>query len=340
MIVREAKPEDNKKLLELERNTAQGGWIKLAFEKKDFFSKSSRFQKSKVLVTEENEEIVGTFSAGVKEVLVNNKKHFAGALFDLRLNSEFRDKIRKEYHYTFYKIDKWLEEQDVILSYGYIRIDNQAALKPILKRGYKILASVKYYTVPVFRRMKVNENTFIYDTEKILKIINLNKSDLTLFFQRKNSDDPLWYKTIGVESGDSSVYCRIWNMSLEKTIMLYKMPWYLKLLSGISKFLSSFLPLPYFPGIGEQIKFWFITDLVYSGSAAKKLFKQLYKKVNNLALQEKIYMIILPENESENIGKSIPVLLKPIFDFYFIGKVFKNNLGLDFKNLDLDVRDF
>ncbi len=128
MIVREAKPEDNKKLLELERTTYQGGWLELVFEKKDFFSKASRFLKSKIFVIEENEELVGTISAGVKEVLINNKKYLAGALFDLRLNSEFRHKIRKEYYYIIRKIDKWLEDQNVILSYGYIRIDNQAAL--------------------------------------------------------------------------------------------------------------------------------------------------------------------------------------------------------------------
>ena len=85
MKFRDATPEDNKQLLSLEKRVSQGGWIKLAFEKKDFFFKSNQFPMKRVLVAEDKGRIIGTLSAGIKEARLNNQKIKAGSVFDLSL---------------------------------------------------------------------------------------------------------------------------------------------------------------------------------------------------------------------------------------------------------------
>ncbi|MDD3626485.1 MAG: GNAT family N-acetyltransferase [bacterium] len=340
MKLRDALPEDNMQLLELDRRVSQGEWIELAFEKKNFFFKSSQFKKSRILVVEDNGKIIGTLSAGIKEVFLNNKKINVGSVFDLRLDPEYRKNTSREYYSGIKEMDRWLIENNAEFSCGYVRIDNERAMKAITKRGYAILKKIKFYSAAISRRMNVNEDYF-YNEQEILEMINKKNRKKQLFFDRQETADlPLWKNAIGIRTENGYACCRIWDVAQEKEIIIYEMPWYLNLLGKTSYFTSRFLPLPYFPPKNHRIKYWLLMDLIYDGKDKKKLIRKLLKKVNNICLENKTRFLLIPSEEDHLLHSAMPYIFKPAFDFYYIYKTFgpmKLNPNL---SLDLDPRDF
>lgn len=340
MIIREAGPEDNDALIRLESRVSQGNNISIKFLKKDYLFKSRQFEKSLVLVAEDSGEIIGTVGAGIKTVTLNGESVKVASVFDLRLLPEYRLQVHKAYLRAIERLESWVKEQGAVLSYGFVKADNKKALRTMYARGYKIMSKMSYRIMPVFKEYKLLLNNFENPSEKLYKLINSEHKKKDLFFTRIPGADPVPVQNIYIEKESSYAACRIWDVSEIKKIVITDLPRYLKMLSRISGCISRFVPLPRFPEIGEEIKYWFAVDVISSGPERKKLLKQIFKKVNNLAYNKGVFSVMIPEDSSRIYKGDLPGLINPGFRFYILARFFNRSFENRFQSVDFDPRDF
>ncbi|HNS67197.1 MAG TPA: GNAT family N-acetyltransferase, partial [Mesotoga infera] len=84
MDIRFATKEDNEKLLDIERRSAQEGKICVVGYKENFFDRLKYYSKGSILVAEEKGDIIGCIGIAFDEYLVDSVPRKAIYLFGLR----------------------------------------------------------------------------------------------------------------------------------------------------------------------------------------------------------------------------------------------------------------
>ncbi len=338
VIIREAVEKDNQQLLELERITSHGGLIQLGYDKRDFFLKAKRFDKYQVLVAEDDGLIVGTGCGGIKDTLLNGVPYRVCSQFDVRFRMDYGYKYKKGFYNLVSENIRWMNDHDVSMAYVLTKADDRDNLSREHKRGYVIINRIRFSAFPVYRKRKVTVDNFRFDENIILDKINAGNRHLPLYFNRDDIKSPSFYSSISVESGNSFAGCRIWDP--QKEIIIHKMPVPLLALSHITRMIAGLYPLPCFPKPGQRIKYWILSDIVCSGTDGARLFREVVNKTANLALSEKIDIMLIPLCSGDGLVNEFRGLITPGFDYYVMGKVLKGENPGELDRIDLDVRDF
>lgn len=144
MSVRLYTPSDDAALqaLDLKLVTPLGGtWpynrIKLGpFYKAAYATKAQAFPDSVILVAEEQDQIVGTVSAGIKEAVYIRESVVVACVFDLKTYPPSQDLQVK----LMNELEKCLISKEVAASYCYISEDNEEELALYNQLGYSFVS--------------------------------------------------------------------------------------------------------------------------------------------------------------------------------------------------------
>lgn len=91
IVIRDARPEDNEALIELDRQCIMGGTIELVFDRSpDFFARSRAYAAYRLCVAEEEGRIVGVGGAAIKRLRVRGTVAPWAYFYDLRVRPSHR----------------------------------------------------------------------------------------------------------------------------------------------------------------------------------------------------------------------------------------------------------
>lgn len=91
IVVRDARPEDNTALIELDRQCVMGGAIQLVFDRfPDFFARSRAYEGFRLCVAEARGTIVGVGGVTIKNLQVNGTRDRWAYFYDLRVHPNHR----------------------------------------------------------------------------------------------------------------------------------------------------------------------------------------------------------------------------------------------------------
>jgi len=91
IVIRDARPQDNEALIELDRQCVMGGTIQLVFDRSpDFFARSRAYESFRMCVAEQEGTLIGVGGATVKSLRVNGIRQRWAYFYDLRVRPTHR----------------------------------------------------------------------------------------------------------------------------------------------------------------------------------------------------------------------------------------------------------
>jgi predicted N-acetyltransferase YhbS len=91
IVIRDARPQDNEALIELDRQCVMGGTIQLVFDRSpDFFARSRAYESFRLCVAEEDGTLIGVGGVTVKSLRVGGIRQRWAYFYDLRVRPTHR----------------------------------------------------------------------------------------------------------------------------------------------------------------------------------------------------------------------------------------------------------
>ncbi|WP_290668369.1 hypothetical protein [Kosmotoga sp.] len=320
MIVRQAKPEDNEKLLEIERTSSQEGSIWFASDRKDFFVKMNHFDDGFMLVAEDekNGDIIGCVGAGYADYWLEGRKQRGVYMFGLRTNPKYRMRLARWLKAVIQKMGDILENSDVEFGFGSVKVDNINSVKILKHMKFEPTRVLNIYAVPVMRKGKVNGISIdeepdpqalqSYYNEKIddhdLVPLDLGQN----FFPKLIAEKKI--KLIKHNTATAIV----WDTLGEFDVKITKLPIALKLFRDFAAFITFLFPFIRIPRLNDPIHSWNVIFLDYKD---RKDGKRLVKAIHNLAWKNNITLLNFGEDSELAKVKNVLGILKFTVPFRF-----------------------
>ncbi|AKI96854.1 GNAT family N-acetyltransferase [Kosmotoga pacifica] len=313
MIVRQAKPEDNEKLLEIERTSSQEGKIWFASDRKDFFEKMHYFRDGFLLVAEDEKsgDIIGCAGAGYAEYWLEGRKQRGAYLFGLRTNPKYRLRVARWLKAVIEKMSDILENSDVDFGFGSVKVDNINSVKILKHMKFEPTRVLNIYTVPVVRRgqvkgVSVDERP---DPWELQRLYDAKKDDYDLvpldlaenFFPKLIAEGRI--KLIKYKTATAIV----WDITGEYDIRITKLPAGLRCFRNLADFLVKIFPFIRIPKMNSPILSW---NVIYMDYENAKHGKRLVKAIHNMAWKHGIMLLNFAEDNELTKVKNVLGFLK------------------------------
>jgi GNAT superfamily N-acetyltransferase len=140
MKIREAIPEDNEKIQELQAKCPQGTTLVVStVNTPDFFARAKAYELHKVFVACEGPRIIGSAACALREAIVNGKKRLVGYVFQAFISPDARRQgiasrlLRQREDYLY--------QQGAVLIYALIMEGNLPSMKYVESQGLTLPAA-------------------------------------------------------------------------------------------------------------------------------------------------------------------------------------------------------
>ena len=300
MIIRDACPNDNVRLIQLEGVAPQGSQIKLTSERSDYFVRANRFDHPVLKVAEDETtgDILGIMGVGAVRVSIGGQAATGGLIFDWRSNPLIQKGLNRHMLRLWQAVEKEIETRDLDFLFGYIKEDNLRSLNIILRSGAKIIERCEFLTIPVHRIFCRHGDR--YPVAVAPKIDAAAETDAIrqAFAGRDLLPWPVHatgqqaltdaYVRAKISLGRSSL--KIWDSSADYTQRVMHLPRLYRAARPVFAAISHLVPLPHIPRIGEAIRDWYLFDLDIADPADLPV---LLEKARKLAVDSHIdYLIV------------------------------------------------
>lgn len=152
-LIKEYSQEFEHKLLALEKESVQGGWIKLKMIRPSFKSRSEVFQNHQIFTAVSSQgEIQGVSAGSIIPIVMNGRTFNIGIGYDLRVSKRWR-KMGLARQFGRHLIESYFKKSDVHHFITTAKKDNAAVLKAALGIETEQWTDYRfqYLTVPINR---------------------------------------------------------------------------------------------------------------------------------------------------------------------------------------------
>lgn len=341
MIIRDACPNDNARLIHLESVAPQGNRIKLASERTDYFVRANRFDDHVLKIAEDEAtgEILGVMGVGSVRVLIGGQTMTGGLIFDWRSNPLIQKGLNRHMLRLWQSVEEAVAARNLDFLFGYVKEDNLRSLNIVMRSGATIIERCDFLTIPVHRsfcrrldRYPVSVSTKIDGCAEMQAVqAAFPDRDLLpvaddLVLQQTLTDT---YVRAKVSLGKSSL--KIWDSSTDYTQRIVQLPRLYRAVRPVFAAVSHLLPLPHIPRIGEAVRDWYLFDL---NIADPSDLPALMEKTRELAVNNQIDYLIICLNPQDALYPALfrlawlklpycllyyprHVLVKPVAPTYF-----------------------
>lgn len=338
IVIRKSEQEDNEQLLELVNKSPIKGTFTFINEKKRFQDRSELFDNFIILVAENNMRIIGVLCGAAKDVITKDGIRKAGYVFDLRIDPEVRERkiasrlmveIAKELVYTF-EVDFFyslIDDKNLATTTFFNKFDSEA----------NVITSIHLCMFPIYKRKKVSTTLKLNQAENQIdiqqKFIQENKEKM-MYCSPDNIFGNNCYK--GTYFLDENHFFSIWDQESIRRERVIHIPIYFRILGFLFKILSPIKKLPRIPKKNDYYKTWYIFNLPQEKKLTK--LKLLLDKMNNLAFEEGVDMLLIPVPDSplqKQIKKHAFTTMKMNLAYFIV-----NDVEFDpTKEFYFDIRD-
>ncbi len=297
--IREATREDNDALLHLEAQSPQGTGISIIIDRDDYFYRSQLHEKSKVLIAEEDDKLVGIMAYAIKDILVEGEKERAAYFYDLRGEATYRRSMKRGLFRLWRTALEGMESAGASFIYGHVKADNNDSMNVSTKVGAQPIASFDILSLPTLRgrtpELDPHLDTLDDELERISMLVgtrNLKPCDFHAPYVR-GAELGYLKGIFRLEEGRSSAQVSAWDLSSIYRGRVLRMPLSLRLLSSVLNPLSVHLPVPRVPRVGEQMKYLQLFDPICHGKQGVRLLKTLIQHLRRRAYADGMDIITL-----------------------------------------------
>jgi hypothetical protein len=325
VIIREARPEDNAKLLEIERTSAQEGNVWFTSNREDFFEKMRYFEDGFMLVAEDEKtgDIIGCAGAGFADYWLEGRKQRGVYLFGLRTNPKYRMKVARWLKALIEKMGDILENSEAEFGFGSVKADNIRSIKILRHMNLFASRTLNFYVQPVLRRGKVKGLEIDNDPEiselQEYYINSMEDHDLVPMDLDRNFFPRLKEQKRLKVYRYKSAWAAVWDITGEYDVAITRLSKSLRALQVSVRFLATLVPFVRIPKLNEFIRSWHVIIFEYQDL---KDAKKLVKAIHHDAWNNRIHLLNFAEDaEVDHIKKALgPFTIKLPFVLHTIDR--------------------
>jgi hypothetical protein len=308
MVIRKASPADNDRLLEIERHAPQGRNFQLLSERKNYFVRAGRFTDPIMLVAEDENSgnINGVVGVGPVKVSINGSSATGGLLFDGRSNSLVNKGLSLGLYRLWQTMLKEVDARKLDFLFGYIINENDRSMSIALRSGMQIAEEKESLAIPIhssfFKHLDQQSVTVLPVTDAHQDLADLRSAyaghdllpeteDIQLRQEYANR-----YMRAKVSIGGSSL--KIWDTSADYNHRVLSTPKILQRLQPAFHVVSQIVPFPHVPSPGDQLRHWFIYDLIIEKPTDLPI---LLEKTRQLAQKHQIDFLAAVVSRKESL---------------------------------------
>jgi GNAT superfamily N-acetyltransferase len=302
MLIREAKPDDNEELINLQAKCPQGTTLIVsAVNTPDFFARSNVYEDSMIYVALEENQIIASAACAVRNATLDNRIKKIGYEFQAFVDPGHRGKrIAGQLHRIR---EEYLRKQGAALSYSLIMEGNDPSIRHLVRQGFKWHKTIVMPSIPVFKEMNVRSDKTIRpivpeDISNVVSLLNSTWKGYELY--EPMTTVTLDHLLVGTpaysfdnllvleDSGDIVACLGLWDWSRVMQITVEALSTKMRMMNLFLDIMRLFRPLPQGPRPGDILKQAVLTPI---GFKDPKLLTMLLPYINNLALTKGIQQI-------------------------------------------------
>jgi GNAT superfamily N-acetyltransferase len=313
MYIREAVPEDNHELQELQAECPQGrSLIVSTVNTPDFFARVKAYGSYKVYVACEEDRIIGSGACAMRDAVVNGKTRRVGYEFQYFTSPNHRRKnIARRLRQ---RIEEHLVQCGAQLSYALIMKDNLPSMRLFKDEGFKLHRTLLMPAIAVRKEMDVSSEGRIrpaqfQDLTKLADLLNLTWQGHELYepvsaetLEQSMCRTPAFdYNDLLVLEKNSELLACLggWDWSKVMRVTVKSLSRKLRMIGWI---LTTTRILARFPKPGDTMKQMM---LIFVGFKDLTSLSALIRHLNNNALREGMEQIFCICERGDVLRKSI-----------------------------------
>jgi len=287
--IREATPRDNDALLGLEAQSPQGTGISILIDREDYFYRSRLHDRSRVLIAEEDDRLVGIMAFAIKDVLLDGGPEPVAYFYDLRGEVSYRRSMKRGLFRLWKACLEEIEGAGAAFIYGHVKSDNGDSMRVAEKMDARIGATFHILTLPSLPGRADDLDDHLEDLEGEIARLDSHIGRRTLRpcdfgdAYRRGMDLGYLRGVFRIERGGSSAQVSAWNLSRIYKGRVLRMPRSLLALGAVLNPLARILPVPSIPKVGEQLAYLQLFDPVCEGRDGAALLKALVQQLRRRA---------------------------------------------------------
>ena len=343
--IREAASADNEALLQLETQSPQGTGISILIDRDDYFYRSRLHDRSKVLIAEENDDLVGIMAFAIKEVLLDGEPERVAYFYDLRGKASYRRSMKRGLFRLWKACLAEMEEEGAAFTYGHVKFDNNDSMQVVTKMGARLAATFNILSLPGLPGDPGDLDDHLEDLggeierlDRRVGIRSLRPCDFGAAY-RRGAELGYLRGIFRIENGDSAAQVSVWDLSKIYRGRVLRMPASLLALGVFLNPLATFLPVPRIPKVGEQLTYLQLFDPICEGKAGRALLKTLIQRLRRKALADGIDILTLFVYQDDPLLPHMPRFYpQKVLHYHTMVRPCKSN-ELPERPLYLDIRD-
>ena len=316
MHIREALPEDNNKLQELQAKCPQGATLIVStVNAPDFFARAKAYASYKVIVACEESRIVGSLAWAIRNAFVNGQLNRIGYSFQTFISPSHRKKGLAKNLLQY--MEDQLIQKGAILVYGLIMEGNLPSMKLFESLGFKLHRTLVMPALAVYKEMEVPSKGKIRsmvreDLDAVAKLMNDTWQDyelyeptsaegLAAFIQRipGYSFDNL---SVLEDQGEILACLGFWDWRQIMRVTVIERSLKMRMIGSIVDLVGKFRPMPRAVNAGDTLNQIMLTPIAFKEPAHLTL---LLRYMNNRALSSGIEQIFCICESSHSLLSSM-----------------------------------
>lgn len=313
MYIREAVPEDNEELQQLQAECPQGtSLIVSTVNTPDFFGRVKAYESYKVYVACEENRIIGSGACALRDAVVNGKTRRVGYEFQYFISPAYRRRsIARQFRQ---QVEEYLTQRDAQLSYALIMEGNLPSMRLFEGEGFKLHRTLFMAVVGVRKEMKVVSEGKVrpVQTQDLAKVAEL----LNKTWQGRELYEPASAETLAQfilrtpafsndnllvleEKGEILACLGGWDWSQVMRVTVKALSRRLQMIGWL---LTTTRLLPRFPKPGDTMKQMMLTLIGFKEPAHLAV---LIRYLNNQALRKGIEQVFCIYQPGDKLLKSM-----------------------------------
>lgn len=336
MYIREAVPEDNHELQELQAECPQGrSLIVSTVNTPDFFARVKAYGSYKVYVACEEDRIIGSGACALRDAVVNGKTRRVGYEFQYFTSPNHRRKnIARRLRQ---RIEEHLVQCGAQLSYALIMKDNLPSMRLFKGEGFKLHRTLLMPAIAVRKEMDVSSEGRIrpaqfQDLTKLADLLNLTWQGHELYepvsaetFEQSMCRTPAFdYNDLLVLEKNSELLACLggWDWSKVMRVTVKSLSRKLRMIGWI---LTTTRILARFPKPGDTMKQMM---LIFVGFKDLTSLSALIRHLNNNALRKGMEQIFCICERGDVLLKSIKGFIRVDSAMHLYTKPLAQNVSM------------
>jgi GNAT superfamily N-acetyltransferase len=293
--IREAVPEDNDKLQELQSTCPQGtNLIVSIVNTPDFFGRAKAYESYKVIVAYEDNRITGSAACAIRNAFVNGHPYQVGYEFQYFTSPDCRGKgVARQLHK---QIEDYFMSQGVAISYLLVMEDNLPAMRLFEGQGFKRHRTLVMRGLAIYKEMKIGSYGKVRpmmpeDLPAASELINKTWRDYDLYgatsaealaqFINRTPGYRLDNLVILENEGEIMGCLGFWDWNQVMRITVKARNLRMQITGLLVDIARNFRPMPRVPRPDESLNQWCLTPIAFKNL---QCFVPLLNDVNNKAL--------------------------------------------------------